>query len=732
MAMDYAVNSFREIASGQMGLKSMIMFESESAKAMAAFGGSRMMSLMMAGTMSDILIKFGGSAFAHMLSQTASSRDGMEAAKKAVDPTSRAAAMKGPAEAMPVQAVAGGYSFRDRVTAGATDQFGRIETSLGAAERPGGGISGPMGGMTAGIRSGGARSLQAAGQVYSREQKKLIAAQTFRNEDRVEQSLQKYQVNASESQASAVEQLAQEWGKTPHEVMRLMEKAKIGNFKGLKQAYDSAKETGFKGSIDDYTATMARVDKMGGFENSAAVEKFAKENGFSSPESFLKAQAGYRRSQDASMIKELQEQSADGSTGDIGAVLGRAQAQEAMAKHDYIKDVGKEGVYLQSAGKLYNEASKMTVRQALDDIAKTGSVSRDTQNLLKGIEGSRIGRAMLAAQGIGDRIIKPDEAQNFSSWLGSRGTNVDAEQLEGATAQMNVWADKGGNLHPSLLVSKAGQMITSMNYGTKQFADGRGYHQEKVSPETGKAVRGHTEKGTSATTYNDHDQLKGGPDMSSNTMWNLAMSGDEEIARRIDSATTRAGRDKEETTQAQALAAAILQKITHVGNISSVTDAQGNATITFKPGGVLGTIVKGTLGVGGEFKGKVALGRKNKEEYNYNLVYGTIRRIQGSAWKNAEQLAQKSAMRSDGTLDSKTYNDVFKQAYGTQYTQGLYNLSHGIDAAAQQKTEFSFGASGIVGEPWENLKNPSSQTSNEAGVNNSPKIIRREVHWPKQ
>ncbi|MDO9567200.1 MAG: conjugal transfer protein TraG N-terminal domain-containing protein [Candidatus Desulfaltia sp.] len=738
MAMDYAVNSFREIAQGQMGLKSMIMFESESAKAMAAFGGSRMMSLMMAGTMSNILIKFGGSAFAHMLSQTANSSDGIEAAKKAIDPIAHAAAMKGPAEAMPVQAVAGGYSFRDRVTAGATSQFSQIETNLGAAERLGGGMSGPVGGMTAGIRSGQARSLQTAGQVYSREQKQFIAAQTGRNEDRVEQSLQRYQVNASESRASAVEQLAHEWEKTPHEVMRLMEKAKIGDFKGLKQAYDSAKETGFKGSIDDFTATMARVDKMGGFENSAAVEKFAKENGFPGTESFLKTQAEYRRSQDASMIKGLQEQSADGSTGDIGAVLGRAQAEETMAKHDYIQDVGKDGVYLQSAGKLYNEASKIAVRQALDDIAKTGRVSGGIQNLLKRIEGSHIGRAMLAAQGIGDRIIKPDEAQNFSSWLGSRGTNVDAKQLEGATAQMNVWADKRGNLQPSLLLTKKGEALATMNYATNQVAlsskeqvkaftgkegdpgmytvrstpegsvvamegkggfrastsnvilrenaDSKGYHLEKVSPETGKAVRGHTESGASATTYNDHDQLKGGTDIDRNTMMNTAISGQDIAANRIINAPTVARREQEEIMQARALAEGLGSIVSKKGKYATFVDTGVGGSLSVGiPGGKLTEFITG-VGVKGQTD--LGIGQRNAEEYNYNLFYGMIRRMQ--------ETAHEKSMQPDGIFDHNKYREL--------YTSGIQDMAQGVDALSKGKSEFSFGASSIVGSPYETMK----------------------------
>ncbi|CAD7776335.1 hypothetical protein DMNBHIDG_01272 [Candidatus Methanoperedenaceae archaeon GB37] len=54
----------------------------------------------------------------------------------------------------------------------------------------------------------------------------------------------------------------------------------------------------------------------------------------------------------------------------------------------------------------------MTIRQALTDIAEKGSITPETQQILHNIAASPIGRAQLAAQGIGDRMIKPEEARN--------------------------------------------------------------------------------------------------------------------------------------------------------------------------------------------------------------------------------------------------------------------------------------------------------------------------------
>ena len=144
------------------------------------------------------------------------------------------------------------------------------------------------------------------------------------------------------------------------------------------------------------------------------------------------------------------------SIQEIGNLLARAQAMQKMGSYDYVKNAGLSAEYLRESGKLYNEASKMGIRKALDEIAATGHLSRETQKLLMSIGQDPIGRAVLATQGIGDRIIKPEEAEHFREWYASQGISVDAGKLAGATAQMNVWADKRGGLHSSLLATKAG------------------------------------------------------------------------------------------------------------------------------------------------------------------------------------------------------------------------------------------------------------------------------------
>jgi hypothetical protein len=310
-AMDYAANTFREITEGQLGLKSMLLFENESYKAMAAFGASRLMALSMAGAMCAMLMKFGGSAFAHMIhrSSIAAGSHGRVAAELTSqgEPTRRAAYQRGISEAYPTQTWANDYGYRDRVTAASYRLTSGTEASLQTVKRLGGRADGVAGAKTAAVRTGGAAGMQAVDKVIRKDE--------------------------------------------------------------------------------------------------------------------------------------------------IQAIAHRADLTEDHVQH------------VTGAGKLYNETSKMAIRKALDEIATTGHMSSESGRVLGSIAQDPVGGAMLASQGIGQRIIKPgDEANNLSEWLAGHGKHVAPEKLAGATAQMNVWTDKSGKLHPSLLVTKEGVALANVNY----------------------------------------------------------------------------------------------------------------------------------------------------------------------------------------------------------------------------------------------------------------------------
>ncbi|MCK4487833.1 MAG: hypothetical protein KAU38_13880 [Desulfobacterales bacterium] len=58
---------------------------------------------------------------------------------------------------------------------------------------------------------------------------------------------------------------------------------------------------------------------------------------------------------------------------------------QKTAGYDYVNNASLSADYLRESGKLYNKASKMGIRKALDEIAATGEISCDTQRFLKNI-----------------------------------------------------------------------------------------------------------------------------------------------------------------------------------------------------------------------------------------------------------------------------------------------------------------------------------------------------------
>ena len=138
-------------------------------------------------------------------------------------------------------------------------------------------------------------------------------------------------------------------------------------------------------------------------------------------------------------------------------------------------------------------------------------------------------------------------------------------------------------------------------------------------------------------------------------------------------------------------------------------EAAGGGSLT------VGTIGKGLLGSGADASASVRIGQRNFEDHNYNLYYGMIRRIQNEA--------RYQAMQPGGTLNTDRYNQL--------YTHGLHELWNATDNLSQGKSEFSFGASSIVGAPWENyIRKPSAELSLNEQPSENQRIFRGKIHMP--
>jgi hypothetical protein len=173
--------------------------------------------------------------------------------------------------------------------------------------------------------------------------------------------------------------------------------------------------------------------------------------------------------------------------------------------------------------------------------------------------------------------------------------------------------------------------------------------------------------------------VKRGP-ATPEAMWNAAITNSLIPAIRISSSVTNRERVKEETTQADQFARALASRVSSTGMEISHTEAEGRGSISLKTSDLMGLSP-----VQASATGNVSIGRRNLEEHNYNIYQGIIRRFQGERNINVRTLGEKHA------------NEI--------YTERLHDLAKGTDELVKGRTEFSFGASAVVGEPYERAKN---------------------------
>lgn len=253
-----------------------------------------------------------------------------------------------------------------------------------------------------------------------------------------------------------------------------------GKLFGTLGAYHEAYTNGFRGSFTEFNKEMSNIATQTNFASARSVQNAANNSPFyqGNTQRLLQDQANFQMQRTATMLTTMREQGYSPET--VGTALGGIRALENIASTDWAKQAGLRSVYTKKAGELYNELSKMTIRQALTDIAEKGSITPETQQILHNIAASPIGRAQLAAQGIGDRMIKPEEAKNVAMWLQSQGVDVSAKDLEGATAQMNVWTDKSGNIHMGFLATRKGKTVAEYDTRTTETGTMAKIHDNEI------------------------------------------------------------------------------------------------------------------------------------------------------------------------------------------------------------------------------------------------------------
>jgi len=150
-AMDKTLDLLDEIRNYRLGLSGIMLFKSDAQKALAVFGAARWSAMMLAGSMSMMLVKFGGATFGHFAGRmTAAGAAGSAAGGLGgLDPQATNSYMRSQVETGPMMTYAN-HNYKDSIGSGAYSAESNIRTATGTM--------GAMGGnaVSAGSTMGGA------------------------------------------------------------------------------------------------------------------------------------------------------------------------------------------------------------------------------------------------------------------------------------------------------------------------------------------------------------------------------------------------------------------------------------------------------------------------------------------------------------------------------------------------------------------------------------------------
>ena len=475
LAMKYALKVFANISGDGLGLANMILIPNRSVRALAMFGYLRTSAILFAGLLASMLFKFGGifmSGFAsRMVGGVAAA--GASAGETVFSPAATGSlaesTIEGPTKAIANSAIGGmpgGYGAYWS-NAGVSTAYNKATSALTGSKA----VSQFGGGS---ILSAAQRASDGAVQRIRESIAHSNAVQNYARShnmsvDQATGLIAASAMAAAGGSAVALNRLAHDlYGNDSNGMYKAMDFLKdtglskeYGGLKGLQQAYENAKSHGFKGDLGGYVGMMAAAQTEKTYANTAAAQEQADKFYGGDLGAYYQDMGDYEQGRMANLLDTARK---DGWTPEsFGAFMGHYSALSNIGRIEAQKQIGDKGVRLTSAGEQFNEAAKMVMRQALTEIGEKGEISKGTMQILKNIAGSSTGAAQLLAQGIGDRVISKGEAANFARWFRKHGVNVSAGELAGATAQMSFATDRNGNLHPSLLVGKKGDIITQYN-----------------------------------------------------------------------------------------------------------------------------------------------------------------------------------------------------------------------------------------------------------------------------
>ncbi len=673
-ALDASLKAFEEVRQHQLGLTAISNFGTSSLKSLAAFSAVRWKGLMLATVISYGLFKFGGHALAMFAggSMAIPQSTGPKAGTDTVTPEGQAQNQNALEAAPPVMDNAHKFDFSQRISArsnqmarnvgsggglgnqelafetGMTESQGAVGASKGMQDvgnASGMGVAGASRAQTTMFKGSGVAGFQSASQTGTQPFGVLQAmknkeyAQGFAQSQEfrgfADQHFKQDGMNNVQAMATA-EQFAQKIGLGQ----------RFGDLEGYEQAFQGAQQKGFKGDIKDFANFQSGMRNTRLFSEASVQQQVADQYFQGDSSSMFTAMSTYHNEQSAALLEKMGTHGFDPSSaaqyrGHIEALakIGEAQAHNAL---------GDSGLVASGRGKTMNEASKFQVREQMATALGFMQHQNDMEGYVAYLQQSHGQDTVTLNEGM---------AQNLSRHMHNAGY----ENFQAQTGDQAGFALDPSTGMISMAHSTAGGKSEAYDLSTQ--SSGLRETQEDVSTQ----------------------RFSRGPEISPATMQSAALAKDGSLGKRISSAPTVAAREQEETAQAGALARSLSEKVSKTGKIMSFSEVGGKGQLNLSNPGK--AVTDGLFGIKAGASAAVGLGRRNVEEQNFDLYYGTIRRLQSSAMEQAT-----------------TSGEVNEEQFSNLYSESLYQLTRGTDELAQGKTEFSFGASSGIGETFEEAK----------------------------
>lgn len=135
--------------------------------------------------------------------------------------------------------------------------------------------------------------------------------------------------------------------------------SKLGGFQGLNQAFDNAKQNGFKGDLEDFIA----ISSLKSYSDNAAIQSIADKHFGGDVGKFLQTQADMHQSNLAGAIKTLETKGYNPET--MSYIKGNMQALSDIGQNQAYKQLGDKGLITAGRDELLEKGAKFIAAEQM-------------------------------------------------------------------------------------------------------------------------------------------------------------------------------------------------------------------------------------------------------------------------------------------------------------------------------------------------------------------------------